>query len=389
MIKFLRFINLRSIIIFVFIALSFYNIFSFVKLNKGLFTEEFNPEIHKKLYGQSQYVMKEPLSEIGDEIVYAFAGWEYVHGLNPILLNGEQPPLGKYIVGLSEMWFDNSRISAPVFNILILIILFFLADLVIGSKTISSILVYLFSTEKVFVAQMRYAPNLDNIQVFFLLLTFYFFIKHLKTSKLYYMVLTFFSLGLIIATKFWITGFIVFVAFLLVVLFDKSAIKIKRFVLFSPILLLPLIFSYLNSFRDGMTVREFFGTQKYIYSWHSAKLIFDPISLFDFLFFNRWHFMGQIQKAVDWQFTWPILGTFSLITVITFIRSCREKLKIIQPICVIEIWLILYFGILLVSTVNARYLFPVLPGMYISSGWLVKEVFSDLQLMIKSKSDKN
>ncbi|MBL7036669.1 glycosyltransferase family 39 protein [Candidatus Microgenomates bacterium] len=379
---------IASIVIIIFLFLSLYNLFNFALLNKGLFTEPFNPEIHRKLYGQSQYILKEPLSEIADEVVYALAGWEYVHGLNPILLNGEQPPLGKYIVGLSEVLFNNSRVGSLIFNVLLLVIFFLLADLVIDSKVISSVLTYLFSAEKVFIAQVRYSPNLDNIQVFFLLLTFYFFIKYLKTTKLYFSALTFISLGLVIATKFWITGFIVFLVFFVVSLLERNLDNIKKFILFSPLLILPLAVSYLNSFGDGMTIREFFGTQKYIYSWHSAKLVFDPISLVDFLFLNRWHFMGQVQKAVDWQFTWPILGTFSLISIISFFRSLKEKLVIGQPICVIVVWLIMYFVVLILSTVNARYLFPVLPAMYISSGWFIKEVFSGSQLMMKSESGK-
>lgn len=363
--------NLRLIVTFTFLLLAFYNVINFVFLNKGLFTEQFNPTIYRKLYGQSQYVMKNPLSEIGDEVVYALSGWEYIHGMNPILINGEQPPLGKYFIGVFEILFNNSRITAPVFNLLILLIFFLLTDQVIGSKVIASLLIYVFSFEKVFLAQMRYAPNLDNIQVFFLLLTFYLFLKYLKTSKFQFIVYTFISLGLVIAIKFWITGFILFAVFFLVLILNKKYNLLRQFFLFSPLCTIPLLSSYSVSFFNGMTVREFFGTQKYIYTWHSAKLMFNPTFLWDFLMTNKWHFMGQVQKAVDWQYTWPIFTILSLGTVYRLIVSYKKKNTAKLPIFTISLWLLVYFGILSLSTVNARYLFPVLPAMYICSGWII------------------
>ena len=355
----------------VFLLITALNITSFIKLH-NVYKEPFSPEIHRKLYGASQYINKHPLSEIGDEIVYAFAGWEYVHGLNPILLNGEQPPLGKYFIGLSELWFNNSRFTAPIFNVLTLLALFWLLYLVLDSILISSALVALFSFEKVFLVQMQYAPLLDNIQLFFVLLSFCFFVKFYKTGKL--LVPSLLSLGLVMATKFWVTGFTILIVWLLSLLINHYFKKTKHLLLALPLTLAPLLASYYQSFVQGMSVREFFGTQKYIYSWHSAKLEFNPIAVWDFLLFGRWHNQGEIKQAVDWQLTWPIIGVLSVLAIYLLAKQYKRS-KTKDPIYIIGVWFVVYFALLSVSTVNARYLFPILPAMYILSGWIVKEKF--------------
>ena len=350
---------------------TFLNIFNFIKTHPGHFNEEFSPDLHRKLYGQSQYILKEPISEIGDEIVYALAGWEYVHGLNPILLNGEQPPLGKYFVGLSELWFNNSRYTAPIFNVLCLVALYWLLFLLLDSSLISSSLVTLFSFEKVFIAQMQYAPNLDNIQLFFVLLSFCFFVKFYKSGK--FLVPALLSLGLVAATKFWITAFIILAVWSLSLAISKQWLKLRSLLFKFPISLLPLLASYYQSFAQGMSLREFFGTQKYIYSWHSAKLEFNPVAVWDLLLLNRWHNRGEIIKAVDWQWTWPLFAVLSVFAIYKLVRTYRKQKTLKDPVYIIGVWFVVYFALLSVSTVNARYLFPILPAMYILSGWVIKQ----------------
>lgn len=355
----------KKIAIHIFFLLTAYNILNFIFSNKGLFTEKFDPIIHKKLYGQSQYILSEPLSIIPDEIVYALSGWEYVHGLNPILLNGEQPPLGKYLIGLSELWFENSRFTGPIFNVLILVILYFLILQILDSKILASFLVYIFSFEKVFFAQMRYSPNLDNIQVFFILASFYFLVKYFKKNRIDLIFWSFIFLGLVISTKFWITGSVILLSYFLSFLLTKRYKKLKTAFLFAPIILVPLFISYTNSFLNGMDLREFFGTQKYIYAWFSSNINFDIIKIWNFLMVNSSH-------SADWQVTWPILSIVSFLSLI--------KMRKNEPVYIIGVWVVIYFALLVVGNINGRYFFPILPFLYILSGWEVKNLLKKYKL---------
>ena len=355
-----------------FLVLTVINIFSFIYKFRGLYTEDFSPENHRKLYGGSQYVNKTPLAEIGDEIVYAFAAWENINGANPILINGEQPPLGKYFIGLSELWFDNTRLTAPLFNILSLVALFWLLYLLLDSALIAALMTCIFSFEKVFLVQMQYAPNLDNIQLFFVLAAFAFFVKYFKTNK--YLIPAFISLGCAAATKFWITGFIIYVVWLLSILLTKDKKRVLSFLLTSPLILVPMLISYIPAFSQGLTLKGFFGHQKFIYAWHKAKLEFDPVGLWDFLLLGRWHFQGEIQKAVDWQITWPIVGILSLFAIYKLIKSYKTPTFTKNPIYITGIWFLVYFAMLSASTVNGRYLLAILPALYALSGFVVKSL---------------
>jgi hypothetical protein len=239
------------------------NIAIFLKGNLNSYTERFNPILYRKLYGESQYVSTAPKQMLPDEIVYSLAGWEYIHGVNPAIFNADQPPLGKYFIGLSEIWFNNPRIPGPFFNILCLVALFILSNMAFENYLISVALVTLFSFEKIFIAQMKYAPLLDNIQLFFILLSFIFFLKFVKSNKL--LVPAFLSLGAVASTKFWATALIIYLVWFIYLLLFRNLIKVFRFIIFSPAILITMLLSYLPAFLEGSTLKSFFGVQKYIY----------------------------------------------------------------------------------------------------------------------------
>lgn len=89
----------------------------------------FDLERAQGLYNISQYVKEEGAAWIADEIVFAYAGWNYINGGNPILLNPENPPLGKYLVGLSIKLFNNEKIPTLIFGLLSLFSFFLLCRL--------------------------------------------------------------------------------------------------------------------------------------------------------------------------------------------------------------------------------------------------------------------
>lgn len=352
------------------LTLTCLNIANFIKQNSLLYTEKFNPDYYRNLWGQSQYVTTTPTQMLPDEIVYSYAAWEYMHGVNPAVFNADQPPLGKYFIGISEIWFGNPRFPGPVFNILCLVALFFLANLILKNYLWSAALVNLFSFEKIFMVQMKYAPLLDNIQLFFILVSFILFVKFLQNMRINkFLILSFLTLGLVAVTKFWITSFVIYIIWLLYILIKKNRAVTVKFILFSPTILITMLLTYIPAFLQGTTLREFFGVQKYIYSFHQTKLNFDPLAVWDLLIFNRWHSFSGIRHSVDWQITWPFITILSVAAIIIILR--RKKLK--GTIGMIGIWVMTYFVLLSLSSILSRYLIPVLPALYILNFWLIKE----------------
>ncbi|RJQ27587.1 hypothetical protein C4577_00965 [Candidatus Parcubacteria bacterium] len=353
------------------------NLTFFIKSHLAIYTYPVNPAFLEKLYGQSQYVRTDPISILPDETIYAYAAWRYMHGANPAIFNADQPPLGKYLIGLSEIYFNNERLTGPVFNILSLAALFILSLLIFKDYLWSIILVALFSFEKLFIAQMLYAPLLDNIQLFFILLSFIFYI--LSKDKVIYLIPAFISLGLVMSTKFWITGAVLFLVWLLHTITIKNRKKIVTLFLYSPTILVTMLIVYIPAFLQGNSLRSFFGVQRYIYEFHKGKLNFDPTAVWDLLLFNRWHvpWEGVVKTAADWQWTWPVM---TILTVLAIIRIGKSNLKekcLNGPLGVVLIWIVVYFVLLSVSTVLPRYLFPVMPLMYIFSFWVLKDFFTE------------
>jgi len=360
---------LTSIILFLLIVV---NLAFFIKSHLAIYTYPINPAFLEKLYGQSQYVRMDPISILPDETVYAYASWRYMHGENPAMFNADQPPLGKYFIGLSEIYFNNERLTGPVFNVLSLVALFVLSCLVLKDYFWSIILVTFFSFEKLFTVQMLYAPLLDNIQLFFILLSFIFYILSLKKPRA--LLVAMLMLGFVMSVKFWVTGVVIYVIWLIHKIFAKNIKGLLRFLVTSPLIIFSMLLVYLPSFLQGDSLRRFFGVQKYIFEFHRAKIHMDPVAVWDLLFFNRWHvpWEGVIKQSVDWQWTWPLITAFSLITAAIV---CRQKISkgLTSEIGVVVIWLVAYFFLLLVGAVVPRYLLPVMPAMYILSFWLIKE----------------
>ncbi len=325
----------------------------------------------KDLFDQSQYVQAYNPNSIPDEYFYALAGWNYWHGQNPILFNAEQPPLGKYFISATLYLFNNENIVSPFFNLLCLGALFGLGLVFFKSWWWSLLMVTVFSLETLFMVQMKYTPLLDNIQLFFILMTQLFFTFWLKkkTSPIW----LFLFLGMVISVKFWITGVVLMISYLLALFIVKEK-RWRIFLLYSPITFIPLMLSYLPSFLMGDSLHRLLGVQKYIYVYHQGKFHFDPLALFDLLLFNRWHVGWEhtIKPSVDWQMTWPILV---VLTAIFFVRLKIKHFQSPVEIMVIGCWVITYLVFLCFGTVITRYLIPVLPGMYLLSFYVIKEAY--------------
>lgn len=363
-------ISAKNILILVLTSILFFNFFSIVSKKWQVYTRAFYPDryvILKNLYDQSQYVRSLDPIIIPDEYYYALAGYNYLHGMNPILFNGEQPPLGKYFVSLTINFFNNETLTGPIFNLLCLVIFFFLGDLILKSKIWSLLMVTIFSFEKIFEVQMIYVPLLDNIQLFFILGGFYFFLLWWR-GKIS-LILAFLFLGFVISVKFWITGAVIFTVWFL----SLSILRKKQlisFFLYSPIMLIPLVISYLPGFFYQETIRRIIGVQKYIYVYHSGKFHFDPLAFFDLVLLNRFHVTWEntIKSSVDFQMTWPILLLVSLLAVYKVFTSKKFS----DEIKIVAIWFIIYTVFLFFGTVLARYLIPVLPAMYLLSFYMIR-----------------
>lgn len=382
----------KKIVIALIIVITSWNIFSVVASHWSSYSShdywQRFPSL-KQSYLDSQYVNKRPKGWIPDESALSYAGGALIQGVNPVLIIADTPPLGKYLIGMSAIVFDNEHIVSLLFGIASLVFIFFLGKQIFKTTFFALLIPSLVSFEPIFKNQLIYTPLLDTIQLVFMLGSFYFFNKAIKSKrKILFFLLANVFLGLFISTKFYITGVTIFGAEFLVLLLHKDASKIKKYLLTFPISVIILFLSYFRIFAYGYSLRSFFGIQKYIFLYHKSQLIL-PFSIWPLLLFDRWYvWFGNKPFITDsqWSFTWPILMIGSLLVIFLYIW---KKINHIITVEVLMIWVVLYILFFSFGQIASRYLVIYIPVLYLIFGFGVEKLIINNAKIAKYKGFKD
>ena len=304
---------------------------------------------------------------IGDDGLYAYAGWEYVHGKDPSLLNAEIPPLGKYLIGLSILVFNNQNIFAFISGILFLISFYFLNTKIFKEKVLAFLPVALFSFEPLFYTQLR-APFLDLLYGTFLFLVFYFFL-----TKKY--ILSSIFLGCMMATKASVATFAITEGSIFLYLFTTRKInEIKNIVFLSPVAFFVLTLSYLRYFLLGHNIFGFLKVQKWIISFYGMGAKGKFADIFQMIMTGKWStWFSATIPVTEWQITWPLVFIFSFLCIILIF-----KYKYIDASFLFVSWIFVYGAFLLLIPVFPRYLLILLPFFYTLLVYVVKRFRSEV-----------
>ena len=342
----------------------------------------------KYTYENSQYVQKNPkVGWIPDEFVFSYAAGAYVKGVNPILIDSELAPLGKYLIGLSIILTGNENIIIIICAVLSLYLMYLIGKQVFLNSTLALIPSMFLSFETIFKNQLIYVPLFDIIQLPFLLASLYFFNKGMNRAskhRLLNFILANISLGGFISVKFFVTGFIIIATWLVVIILRKDKQALKFLLISLPFSLFVLIASYFKIFIDGYTLRQFFGIQKWIFLYHQSKLIM-PFTIWPLIYFNKWYvWYGDKPIISDGQWTvmWPIIQTISLLTIILYVLN---KIKKRREIEVVMIWSLLYILFVSFGNASSRYLVIYIPILYIVSLYGFTELTKILLKKLKTK----
>jgi hypothetical protein len=177
----------------------------------------------KNLYYSSQYVKKDHPGIIPDQALEAFAGGIFLKGLNPILITHDQPPLGRYILSLSILLFDNPNTAVLVSMILSCVALFLISAELIDNPVMRVFPVGVFINEQLFLSKLFITPLLEPIQLPFILFSLYFFMKAVGSNKYKnWFILTSLMLGFVISTRYFVLGGGIVLGMLLYLMFSKN-----------------------------------------------------------------------------------------------------------------------------------------------------------------------
>lgn len=367
---------LAGYILFTFSVILYQNQQNFLTFN---YWQNF-PELKKAFYA-SQYKTKHFKGFLPDEAAYSYVGGALIRGENPIFNIPEAPPLGKYIIGLSVLFFNNQNILIVlVMGIIGLTMFYLVSRQVLGSSFLSLLPIAFYITEPLYHNQYKFAPLFDLAQLCFLMTIFYFFNKGLRAKTLRYFALASLFLGFFIATKFYSSGVTIVASFVIVLIAHKQWRKVFDLCKTLWISVAVLLLTYVRVFAFGTTPREFLGIQKWIFVYWQGALIL-PFAVWDLLLFNRWHTWwdgNKILSDAQWHIFWPIITIISAMTIVLYLF---KKIPHKKELEVILAFVVCYGAFLSVGTPTVRYFIIYLPFLYLISVYALKHL--SLQLYKK------
>lgn len=330
---------------------------------------------YKFSYENSQYVKKNNPDIITDETFESYAGGAFLNGLNPILITHDHPPLGRYLVSLSILLFNNQHTIVLFFFALAALGVYLIIRRIVQHRVLALIPLVLFLNEPLALGKLQFTPLPELFQFVFIVYAIYFFMKGISSkNSLVFFSLMSLMLGGVIATRvFALGGVLVFSFFVHLMIFNRK--KILVFLMTLPLSIAVLILSYTRTIVLGASVFDIFGIQKYILYYHKSKFIF-PFSFWDLLLFNRWHTWwdgNKIIQDVNWVILWPV--SFGL-TVLQPILKYKNRIKISNDEWVLLLWLGFYMSFLSVGYTSTRYFLPIIPFLYILALSCIIKIFS-------------
>ena len=349
----------------------------FVFVNLHTYRQVFDPQKAEAAYLNSQWV--NPYSgtnvPIGDSGLYSWAGWEYIHGKNPILINSEMPPLGKYVIGVGLLLTKRAAVVGFALSSFALVTLFFLAKELLKDRWLAAAATSLFALEPV-LRSLFNITMLDGLYIGFLNLTFLFYIKGLREKRLFF--LSSLMLGAMASTKFYAGAVSVAIALLGFLVLSRKWEELKYFVLSLPLVGVVHAASYAAFFAHGNSFRSYLGVQKWIFNFYRQGNVgtVPPGSYWLLVLFNRWRiWFGQewgvftTIKSDLWRVSWPINVLAALALAYVYVRK-----KVPEGYGVLLTWLGVY-SIFLTFTIGwPHYMLLFLPYSSILLVELIRQI---------------
>lgn len=347
--------NLKNLLVVTLGILTFIGFFWHVFLFRSDIFKKFDSNYWTNKYNRSQWVVSFSKNPIGDDGLYIYAGYRYMMGDDPSLLNAELPPFGKYLVGLFEISTGFVGIFSVFFSFLFLVLLFFVNKKIFQSSLISMASLAIFSIEPLFYSQIR-APFLDTAYASFLLLGFMLFLNKKYT-------LSGISFGLFMAIK---SPFLIIVVFLSIAtwLFFCKQFGIKKMALLVMATILTYVLTYSVSFAHGHGLIYFLKVQKYIIHFYSigAKAVVGAV--FPMIISGRWYtWFSPVQIVSEWNILWAVGLLGSAASIFIWLKQRKDA------VLLVFLWLGYYLLFLTFTPVFPRYLLLVIPFMYNLSIW--------------------
>lgn len=290
-------------------------------------------EFLRDYYSHSQWSMPLSTRIIGDGDLYLLAGTEYVQGASVFSINPEVPPFGKYLLGLSVLFFDSYFPLTVFVYVATIVVLFFLAKRLFQNNHVA-LLVSTFGALSPTISGQLDQSMLDGI----LLLLFLLYLLSLlawitkkekqKRAVWGMPILSGILLGLTTATKFpvFLPAFVLVPVILLI--FQRRFLQLILLVLAAGMTYVATFAPFIISHSPFEWLKNELWTFNFYRSSKSSipKLVVLPALLFG-KYFSPFH--QTYLSAVEWSLLWPIGLLALILSPITSYFKTSSALKLI------------------------------------------------------------
>lgn len=353
-------------ILIVAIFLSFY-----IYSHRANYLQPFDTSYWKDRFEHSQWVLPLSRRTIGDDALFSYLGYRMVLGDDPTTVNAETLPIGKYLIGLSIIYFGNPSYYALFTGIFTLIAFFGLSKKLFHQNYIAIVLTSLLALEPLFFTQLHNAW-IDLLQLFLLLSHWLLLLsvqKRLSMDGLLLALTSGISLGLFTETKLPITVPIIIAVDIVIIW--KNKIDWKYIAPMVAGFTIAILASYTRFFLVGNSIQQFITVQKYIASFYlSSHLTFHFLSVWQTLIIGKYPsiYGDRFEIVTQWTITWLILFVNALSVLYWTIKE-----KVIFLICLI-VFAIGSLALFSFIPFYPRYLTLVIPFLYILFGFTLMKL---------------
>lgn len=357
-----RFFNQRNFALFC-LTILFLNLFQILYFQRDVFLRPYDVAYWEDRVAHSQWFL--PISKriIGDDGLFAYVGYKLVSGADPSGLNAETPPVGKYLIGLSILIFNNASYAGLFLGIGSLVLFYFLSGLFLKEQSARLFFVALLSLDPLFFTQFWNAW-VDMTQLFFLLGNILIFLKLLKANggkRLFLALMAGVLLGLFSQTKLAILLPIIF-SLEGGYLFFRRMRKEIFFVIFAAAVTILAV--YTKYFLLGNSLFDFLRLQKYILNFYiQSQLEVHIAAIWSTLILGKFpDIVGGIPTTFEeWSLLWPLITILGIAGLLGSLVTKQTPTTIKG----ISLFVIFSFFVFTFIPSYPRYLLILLPFLYL------------------------
>lgn len=347
-----------------FVCILLIHLFQIIYFNQAFFKTQYNQIYWKDRWEHAQWVL--PLSKriIGDDGIYAYAGYRLLQGDSIDTTNANKPPVGLYLIGLSIVLLKNPAYYALFFGIGSIVVFYFISSRLLKNTTAALVCSTLFFLDPLIFTQF-WKPWLEIAQLFFLLLHFLLFLYIIseKPRTIYSALLVGLILGFFIETKPAILFPIIFILETAFIFYKNKKMKI-HYILYIAGIAIGVIIPYIQYFYVGHSFIDFLKLHKYmstIYTHSQNETHYSAV--WKILFLGNFPDVvnGAYTKVSEWWFFWPVITVVSIAS--SLFALLKKETDLIWK--GLAIFLLTTYIIFTFTPIYTRYLVLVLPFLYL------------------------